>query len=300
MAANLIARYIWEVNALAKARHGLSLEELNEQWRECYLYDDKDIVRKTWWEHRNQIGLQFGIDIEYDKQNKRYFIKSRNEINRPAIQEWLLNSFAVGNMLLQGKDLRSRILCEHIPSGYEYLTEIFQAMREGKCLTITYQSFWKEEAQVISLEPYFIKVFKQRWYLTARSSAHEELRTYALDRIQDLHISNQKFKMPKDFDAEEMYATAYGIVIGKEEKVERIEINVYNNQAKYFRSLPLHSSQREIETSDDCSVFEYYLKPTYDFIQELLLHGPDVEVIHPNNLRQLMKQRIEEMAVLYK
>lgn len=300
MAANLIARYIWEVNALAKARHGLSLEELNEQWRDSYLYDDKDIVRKTWWEHRNQIGVQFGIDIEFDKQNKRYFIKSRNEINRPAIQEWLLDSFAVGNMLLLGKDLRGRILCEHIPSGYEYLTEIIQAMREGKCLTITYQSFWKEEAQVISLEPYFIKVFKQRWYLTARSSAHEELRTYALDRIQDLHISNQKFKMPKDFDAEEMYEAAYGIVIGKEEKVERIEINVYNNQAKYFRSLPLHSSQREIETSDSCSVFEYYLKPTYDFIQELLSHGPDVEVIHPNSLRQLMKQRIEEMAELYK
>lgn len=77
---------------------------------------------------------------------------------------------------------------------------------------------WKEEAQVISLEPYFIKVFKQRWYLTARSSAHEELRTYALDRIQELHISNQKFKMSKEFDAEEMYEDAYGIVIGKEER----------------------------------------------------------------------------------
>lgn len=300
MAANLIARYIWEVNALAKARHGLSLEELNEQWCDCYLYDEKEIVRKTWWEHRNQIGLQFGIDIEYNKQTKRYFIKSHNEINRPAVQEWLLNSFAVGNMLLQSKDLRGRILCEHIPSGYEYLTEIIQAMRESKCLTIIYQSFWKEEAKVITLEPYFIKVFKQRWYLTARSSAHEELRTYALDRIQDLHISAQKFKMPKDFDAEEIYATAYGIVIGNEEKVERIEINVYNNQAKYFRSLPLHSSQREVETSEYCTVFEYYLKPTYDFVQELLLHGPDVEVIHPNSLRQLMEQRIEEMAELYK
>lgn len=151
MAANLIARYIWEVNALAKARHGLSLEELNEQWRDSYLYDDKDIVRKTWWEHRNQIGVQFGIDIEFDKQNKRYFIKSRNEINRPAIQEWLLDSFAVGNMLLQGKDLRGRILCEHIPSGYEYLTEIIQAMREGKCLTIPIRAFGKRKRRLLAL-----------------------------------------------------------------------------------------------------------------------------------------------------
>lgn len=300
MAANLIARYFWEVNALSKTRCGLSLEELNQQWLDSYLYDGKDIVRKTWWEHRNQIAIQFGINIEYNKQTNRYYIQSREEINHPAIQEWLLNSFAVSSMLLQGKSLRNRILCEHIPSGYEHLTEIIQAMRESKSLTLTYQSFWKTEAQKIAAEPYFIKVFKQRWYLIAYTPDKEGLRTYALDRIQDLHVSDQKFKMPKGFDAEEMFATSYGIVIGQEEKVKRIEINVYNNQANYFRSLPLHPSQREIKTSDDCSVFEYYLKPTYDFIQELLLHGPDVEVIHPNSLRQIMKQRIEDMAELYK
>lgn len=173
-------------------------------------------------------------------------------------------------------------------------------MRESKCLTYTYQSFWGEEAKTVTAEPYLIKVFKQRWYLIAHTAEHEGLRTYALNRIQDLTISDRKFKMPKDFDAEDMFATAYGIVVREAEKAERIEIIVYNNQAKYLRSLPLHHSQREIETTDDYSVFEYYLKPTYDFVQELLLHGPDVEVVQPSSLRQLMKQRIEEMAELYK
>lgn len=300
MAANLIARYIWEVNTLAKTRHGLSLDELNEQWQDSYLYDGKEIVRKTWWEHRNQINLQFGINIEYNNQTKRYFIKSRNEINRPAVQEWMLNSFAVGNMLLIGKDLRDRILCESIPSGYEYLTNIIQAMRENKVLALTYQSFLENEIKEVTAEPYFIKVFKQRWYLIAHVPDHENLCTYALDRIQELAITEQKFKLTKKIDAHEMYATAYGIVVGKEEQVERIELNVYNNQAKYFRSLPLHHSQREIATTEYCSVFEYYLQSTYDFIQELLLHGPDVEVIHPNHLRLLMKQRITDMIELYK
>lgn len=64
MAANLIAKYLWEVNALAQTRSGLSLEELNQQWVNSYLYDDKDIPRKTWWEHRQQIGIQFGINID--------------------------------------------------------------------------------------------------------------------------------------------------------------------------------------------------------------------------------------------
>ena len=299
MSANLTAKYLWEVNALAQTRSGLSLEELNQQWVNSYLYDDKDIPRKTWWEHRKQIEIQFGINIEYNKHTNRYYIQSKEEVNHPALQEWLLNNFAISHMLEQGKSLRHRILCEHVPSGYEYLTEIIQAMRESKCLTLTYQSFWETEAQKITVEPYFVKVFKQRWYLGAYSPDKYGLRIYALDRIQHLRITDQKFKMPKNFDAEAVFATAYGIVVDQEKKVERIEINVYNHQANYFRSLPLHPSQKEIETSEDGTVFEYHLQPTYDFIQELLLHGPDVEVIHPNSLRQIMKQRITEMAELY-
>ena len=299
MAANLIARYIWEVNALAKSRQGLTLEELNEQWESCYLYDDRPIVRKTWWEHRQQIALQFGIDIGCDMHTNRYSIKHRDELGRPDFQEWLLDNFAVGYILQQAKDLRSRILFEQVPAGYDYLTKIIQAMRESKVISLTYQGFWQTEAHNLMVAPYCIKAFKQRWYLIARKVKSGDMHTYALDRIQGMAITDDKFALPKDFDAEELFGTVYGIVLDQEEKVERIEINVYNNQAKYFRTLPLHSSQKEIGSDEYCTVFEYRLKPTYDFIQELLLHGPDVEVIHPESLRQIMKRRIQEMAELY-
>ena len=107
MSANLTAKYLWEVNALAQTRSGLSLEELNQQWVNSYLYDDKDIPRKTWWEHRKQIGTQFGINIVYNKQTNRYYIQSKEEINHPALQEWLLNNFAISHMLEQGKNPNS-------------------------------------------------------------------------------------------------------------------------------------------------------------------------------------------------
>ena len=79
MAANLIARYIWEVNTLAKTRHGLSLDELNEQWQDSYLYDGKEIVRKTWWEHRNQISLQFGVNM--NQYSVIFYAASASKLN---------------------------------------------------------------------------------------------------------------------------------------------------------------------------------------------------------------------------
>ena len=109
MAANLIGRYIWEISELRRSRHGLTLNELNERWERSSLYDGREIIRKTWYSHREQIASQFGIIIECDKRTNRYYIAYEDTIGRPDIQNWLLNSFAVGNMLMQGKDLKGRI-----------------------------------------------------------------------------------------------------------------------------------------------------------------------------------------------
>lgn len=291
MAANLLARYIWEINELHRSRHGLTSEELNERWEDCWLYDGKPIIRKTWYEHRQQIGVQFGIDIECDKRTNRYFIANRDEVGRSDLQNWLLNSFAVGNMLMQGKDLKGRILYEDIPSGYEYLTDIIQAMRESKIVSVTYQSFWSDEPATFELKPYCLKVFKQRWYLIAGNVAFEGVRVYGLDRIQDFEITGSKFTMPKDFDAGEFFEPYYGVSVGNEQP-QRIRIKVYNGQVSYFRSLPIHDSQVEVEGTADYSVFEYYVVPTYEFKHELLSHGDDVEVLEPVELRNEIKETL--------
>lgn len=303
MAANLIGRYLWEINVIGKAgRRGLTLAELNEKWEDCLFYDNKPIVRKTWFEHRRQIGIQFHVDIECDKHTNRYYVSFDDKLGQPELQEWLLNSFSVGNVLLQGQDLKGRILCEQIPSGYEYLTEIIQAMRENKIIRVTYQSFWKREPATFELMPYAVRVFKQRWYLIGGNVAFEnkDIRIYALDRILDLKVTGHKFKLPRGFHADELFDDVYGSTLATGDKVEHVIINVYNGQEKYFRSLKIHHSQNELSSENGCTVFEYYLKPTYEFIQELLSHGPDVEVIQPERLRKTMKQWIKQMNDLYK
>ena len=56
------------------------------------------------------------------------------------------------------------------------------------------------------------------------------------------------------------------------------------NQAKYLRALPLHHSQRE-EVHDSYSLFHYKLLITYDFVQEILSLGSQVQVIAPPELK---------------
>ena len=61
----------------------------------------------------------------------------------------------------------------------------------------------------------------------------------------------------------------------------------------------LHHSQCEIETAEDYSIFEYRMKPTLDFRQELLSRGADVEVLAPLSFREEMIQSVNKMSSLY-
>ncbi len=122
---------------------------------------------------------------------------------------------------------------------------------------------------------------------------------FSLDRIQSLTITEQKYKYPKSFNVHDYYRDSFGIIIEKGVRCERVLLKVMNNQAKYFRSLPLNTSQKEVETTPSYSVFEYHMKPTYDFEQEILSHREDVEVLEPMSLREEIKESILKMAILY-
>ena len=87
--------------------------------------------------------------------------------------------------------------------------------------------------------------------------------------------------------------------MGRDYKPERIVLKVEAYQVNYFNSLPLHPSQRLIESNDEYSVYEYWLAPTLDFRQEVLRHGPTVEVLEPETFREEVKDDIQEMMKLY-
>ena len=123
---------------------------------------------------------------------------------------------------------------------------------------------------------------------------------YALDRIQELVPTGHIYVLPRDFDPETYFYNCFGIIKDDNTPAETIRIKVRNNQDKFVRSLPLHHSQRELPSdSPDCAIFQYYLSPTYDFRQEILLHGADFEVLEPAHLREEIKAIAKEMAGNY-
>ena len=195
--------------------------------------------------------------------------------------------------------MKDRILLENIPSGREYLQPIIHAMKHGKKILMEYQRFGKQEVRRIVAEPYAIKVFKQRWYVLANDDKWEMPAVYALDRIVFLEDTNEDFEFPTDFDAETFFKDCYGVLCGTNDKAQKIILRAYPPYINYLRTLPLHASQKELDSTPEYTDFEYFLRPTFDFRQELLSQGDEIEVLEPQAFREEMKKIAQRIVSRY-
>lgn len=296
-----LQKYTWLIDTIRRAGK-ISLEEISERWeRNKDLSDYKPLSRATFNRWKDAIFSQFGIIISCQRAGGYlYYIENPEDIDEDNLKKWMLDSFAVSNLIGENLSLRDRILVNQTPSAHNHLAALLEAMKENRTVTITYCAFGKSKSYTFMIEPYCVKLFENRWYVLGHNVQYEDNRIYGLDRIEDLKVGDSTFKLPRNFSASEYFSSYYGIVTDKNMKAERIVIRVYKDHIPYINSLPLHCSQRLLEDSGEYADFELYLVPTYDFIMRLLHVGAMIEVISPASLRKTMKGWISDMYNLYK
>lgn len=296
MSKDLFSRYIWLIDTIK--RHGrITREELNARWKRSPYSNGEPLPRRTFYNYRLAIEDIFSINIECDSSTFEYYIEDV-DVHNESVTNWLLNSAAMSNVLSGSREVSNRIFLEDVPSAREYLSVVIDSLKENIAIKFTYQPFSRSNATPdIELEPYFLKIFRQRWYVTGRNVKEDKIKTYALDRMKDVILGQEQFAMPEDFDAESYFKHSFGIVFSQGE-VKHVAIKTSARQAKYFRALPLHSSQQEM-IHDAYSIFYYKLRITPDFVQELLSHGPQLTVIDPPELRAMMVTSLQESLANY-
>lgn len=296
----LLSKYVWVIETIYR-RKRLSFKDLNDLWLQDDISRGVELPKRTFDNWKNEIWDVFGINIVNERRGRyRYYIENEEDINSGGVLSWLYNTASVVNTLSNCHNIRERILLENVPSGQEYLQTIVEAMKNNRVLNITYQSYWSDDESNFDVEPFCVKLFRQRWYLVARSIYYNDKppMVYSLDRISQLQMLKETFDMPKDWNAEEFFDGCFGVF--RTMGTERVKIKVTATQANYIRSLQLHNSQREVERNEDYSIFTYSLRPEYDFQQELLRHGEDVEVLEPQWLREEIAGKIQRMNSVYK
>lgn len=298
MSQNLFNRYIWMVDTIRR-RGRISRRELNECWLRSPLSEGRPLARRTFYNYREAIQDLFNIDIKCDPSSFEYYIEMEQDGSQGSISDWLLNNAAVNDVLTNSQSVADRIFVDDVPSAREHLAPVIDALRENKPIRFDYLPYSRTIPTVgLTLEPYFLKIFRQRWYITGRRVDENKIKTYALDRMSHLQILPDTFEPDPTFDPKEYFRYSFGIVFTQSE-VKHIAIRTDARQAKYFRALPLHHTQEET-IHDDYSIFYYRMRISPDLVDELMSYGSRIAVLEPPELRAMMRSELEAALKTYK
>ncbi len=253
--------------------------------------------KRTFQRDLRDIRDAFGVDIEYSKAEKGYFIsyKKVDSVNF----ERMMEAFEVFNSLkTTTQDVEKFIHLENRKKqGTEHLYDIIQAIKKRFQIKFSYQSLWGDvdgEITQRTVAPYALKEFKNRWYVLAKDLKDPKdtrVKSFGLDRLTNLEITDKNFEYPKDYDVQKRFSDYFGIYNPLNIKPQKIVLLFTEKQLEYVKNLPLHHSQK---VSDDNELqVELQMCVTFDFVQELLSFGGQVKVLEPQSL-------IDEIKIAYK
>jgi hypothetical protein len=287
------------VNTIYHAR-AITLSEINKKWQQTEMSEGITLSRTTFHRHRIAIEEIFGLYIDcYKKNGNKYYIGNDYVLREDSVQNWMLSTMSVGNILSESHSLHDRILLENVPSGGEMLQQVIKAMKESKKISITYRRYGGHATRTFELEPYCLKLFVQRWYLVGRF-ADRGMAIFSFDRILEIKMSNEKFKVDENFDAASYFSDCFGVMLDENSKPEKVLIRAYGYEPYYLRDLPLHHSQREIQSTEEYSDFELRLKITSDFKSKLLSRGEWIEILEPKALAKEIVEWHQKAIERYK
>ena len=290
-------RYLYVIDRLRS--RPCSFNDLQEHVMHKLEQDDIDTTFeyaiRTFERDKKDITTLFGIFIHYDRKDKTYAIDEA-EIEDQSVTR-MIDAFSIHHALQEGNKLSPSVFLEKRKSlGTEHIHGVIHAIQNQYVLQFTYQKHWEDFSTQREVKPIAIKESQQRWYLVALEISKNTVKTFGLDRISNLKITDTKFK-PITYNVEKEFQHAFGVETYS--PAEKVILEFSKQQGNYIKTFPLHESQRIIEETEDTVTLEIYIHLTNDIKMELLKYGSDVEVLEPKSLITTMKERIKQMENLY-
>ena len=180
--------------------------------------------------------------------------------------------------------------------GISYFSELLQAILAKRVLKLRYTPYSKE-TQTVTIYPYHLKQFNDRWYLIAQAIGYQSYAHYALDRIDGFEEIALPYK-EAEVDFSEYFDDVIGVTV-PDEDAEDIVIKVTGKRFNYIRTKPLHLSQRIIEEGKGYAIISINVKINNELESLILSFGDDMEVIAPSMFRDRIAEKIQAMNQQY-
>lgn len=291
-------------------RYTLIIEKANSgqypSFREIleYLHEHgHEISDRTLQRDMEQIRNEFGVELQYKNSRNGYEIDYSKSVN---VEEFFRFLEIVNTASLLSETLaESKNSLENISfgsfggmKGTENLKPLLQAIKERQKVSFTHFNFHKEKERKYTLKPYLIREYQNRWYVIGVVAGFSDLRTFGVDRIENLELKAETFQPDENINPKELFDNIIGVIYSMGEK-EKVVLSFTPKQGKYVKTLPLHRTQQILVDNQQELRIALNIIPNFEFIQQILLHGDTVKVIEPGWLVEEIKGRLSRALEQY-
>jgi predicted DNA-binding transcriptional regulator YafY len=294
---------------------------------------DKPVSRRTiqldLQEMRYNQSLNFNAPIVYDTAQKVYRYEDENySINNlpvsadelhgldfaisildqfkhlPAIREFEDAIMKIASTVKTNKEVRGE--ADYIQfekpfliNGIEFIEPVLKAISTKRIISFNYQKHGSKTIDKVLMEPYLIREAKNFWYVTGNrvSGKKSEVRTYALDRMSNLQLTNDTFSDEK-IDKKNFFKNILGVTIG-DGKPEKLVLSFSPLQGKYIKTVPIHHSQKILKETKNELRISLELIVNHELKMQLLSYGDSVKVLQPVPLAVEIRNTARKVAGLY-
>ncbi len=186
----------------------------------------------------------------------------------------------------------------HSVKGNEYLSVLLTAIRQKKYTYFEYGGFTSEKKKSRKVVPLLLKEYRNRWYLICHDCVKETIITYALERMENVEVSDIIYTDIISFDNEKFFQNAIGITVNNSNP-ELVLFKAENIASKYIDSQPFHASQTIVKEGKNKTTFSLEVIISEELIRSFMSYGGELEVVEPESLRNTIKKRIVEMSDRY-
>jgi predicted DNA-binding transcriptional regulator YafY len=183
--------------------------------------------------------------------------------------------------------------------GQKWLHMLYDFIQNENALKITYQPFYLDQPYQRVISPYVIKEYDNRWFLICWDHIRNDIRNFSLDRLVAIEKEPVRYYIDPDFDASQFFEHIIGVTLPKNGKIELIEFEVSEDDAKYLITKPLHISQEIVDRTESKTIFSIKVIPNFELESILLSFGERMNVKKPAYLRARIKERITNQMKNY-
>lgn len=233
---------------------------------------------------------EYEIEIEYDNEKRGYkLVNTENKDFRFLIDILELRDKVeqLSSNYQQAIQNKRYIAFERNGNfkGMNLIPTIVESIKNGHKIRFNYQSFSKSTPSIFSIEPLLVVENRNRWYVMGYHKESDMVRTFGLDRIEQLESLPEKIKNPFPFDYDKYFQNTFGITY-LENEPEVIELSFDSSFGNYIKNLPIHSSQTVLVDNEEELRIRLQLIINVDFLNLIYSYTGRVRIISPTHLKE--------------